>query len=120
MFPYERLDVYKIAFEANQKLYRHLKKDQIIAPFIKNQLGRASLSTMLNIAEGSAKYSIRDRKNYFIIARASAFECASLLCFLYEEGDIPNDLNSDLYSTFDKISIILFTMIRNLESPVTK
>lgn len=54
MFPYEQLEVYKKAYEANQKVYRFLKGNKSIATYIKSQLGRASLSIMLNIAEGSA------------------------------------------------------------------
>src|SRR5258708_37269003 len=116
MFPYEQLEVYKKAFLANQKIYRLLRGNNIIAPYAKNQLGRASLSIMLNIAEGSAKYSVKDRRNFFITARGSVFECASIICFLYDEGEIPEDLKTDFYSSFDEISRILYVMIKNLES----
>jgi four helix bundle protein len=60
-----------------------------LASYVKNQLGRAGLSIMLNIAEGSAKYSSKDRRNYFITARGSVFECCSIVSFLYEKSEIP-------------------------------
>jgi len=47
---------------------------------------------MLHIAEGSAKYSVRDRRNFFIIARASVFECSPIICFLKDEEEISKDL----------------------------
>ena len=56
MFPYEQLEVYKKAYEVNKKVYCLLRENKVIAPYAKNQLGRASLSIMLNIAEGSAKF----------------------------------------------------------------
>jgi four helix bundle protein len=115
MFPYEQLGVYKKAFHINQKMYRLLKGNKTIAPYIKSQLGRASLSTLLNIAEGSAKYTMKDRKNYFITARGSAFECAALVCFLNEEGELDRISRLEFYSAFDEISRILYTMIKNLE-----
>ena len=115
MFPYEQLAVYKKACQANQKIYRLLKDSKIIAPYAKNQLGRASLSIMLNIAEGSAKYSVKDRRNFFVTARGSAFECSSIICFLHGEGEIPDALKNDLYFSFDEISRILYAMIKNLE-----
>jgi four helix bundle protein len=115
MFPYEQLEVYKKAYLANQKTYRLLRGNNIIAPYAKNQLGRASLGIILNIAEGSAKYSVKDRRNFFITARGSVFECSSIVCFLHGEGEIPDDLKNDLYSSFDEISRILYVMIKNLE-----
>jgi len=73
---------------------------------------------MLNIAEGSAKFSERDRKNFHITARGSAFECASLITFLSEEDEITELLASELNLTFEDISRMLYTMIRNLEEKV--
>ncbi len=34
---------------------------------------------MQNITEGSSRFSNKDRKNFLIIARGSAFECAGIL-----------------------------------------
>lgn len=42
-------------------------------------------------AVGTAKFSERDRKNFYVTARGSAFECACLTTFLYEEGEIPRN-----------------------------
>ena len=97
MFPYENLEVYKKAYTANQKVYRLLKSNKSIPGYAKDQLGRASLSILLNIAEGSAKFSNRDRRNFYVTARGSTFECASLVNFLHDEARM------------------LFTMIKNLE-----
>lgn len=117
MFPYEQLEVYKKAYSANQKIYRFLKTNSTTAPYAKNQLGRASLSIMLNIAEGSAKSTAKDRRNFFVIARASAFECATLVNFLSDENEIADELKNELYTAFDETSRILYTMIKNLERP---
>ena len=39
--------------------------------FLVNQLNRAALSISANIAEGNGRFTIRDRKNFFGIARGS-------------------------------------------------
>jgi four helix bundle protein len=44
-------------------------------------VGRANLSIVLNMAEGSANISNRDRRNFMITARGSAFECSSIIEF---------------------------------------
>ena len=59
MFSYENLDVYKKAYETNQKVYRLLKENKTMAPYTKNQRGRASLSIMLNIAKGAQSSATR-------------------------------------------------------------
>lgn len=115
MFPYEQLKVYQKAFRFNSLVYRHVGKNRRIESFIRSQLGRASLSIMLNIAEGSAKVSNKDRKNFFITSRGSTLECFALLSFLQEENLIDSGLKEELFLNLDEISRLLFAMIRNLE-----
>jgi four helix bundle protein len=40
---------------------------------------RATLSVVLNLAEGSGKFGRKDRKNFIVIARASLFESVVIL-----------------------------------------
>jgi len=100
MFAYENLSVYKKAYHLNQQIYRVLKENKAIPRYAKDQLGRASLSIMLNIAEGSAKFSNKDRKNFYSTARGSVFECASLVSFLSDEHEITNELKAELIKTY--------------------
>ena len=115
MFPYENLEVYKKAFSTNQKVYRFLKGNKSIPGYAKDQLGRAAFSIMLNISEGSAKFSNKDRRNFYVTARGSAFESASVINFLYNEEEIQPELRNDLVTALEEISKMLFTMIKNLE-----
>lgn len=115
MFPYESLLVYKKAFDVNKTIHRLLDQNKTIPLYIKNQLGRASLSVILNIAEGSAKLGIRDRRNFYVVARGSVFECSSLLSFLFSTGEITNEVKNTLNTECDEISKMLFAMIRRLE-----
>ena len=115
MFPYEKLEVYKKAYSTNQKVYRHLKGNKNIPAYFRDQLGRATLSIMLNIAEGSAKFSERDRRNFYVTARGSAFECACLATFLHQEGELPEEIFTEINTAYEEISRMLYTMIKNLE-----
>lgn len=116
MFSYQNLEVYKKAFAQNRQVYSFLKTNKSVARYLKDQLGRSSLSIMLNIAEGSGKFSKKDRKKFFIIARGSTFESAAIVEFLYAEGEIPEELKNQLSFGLEEISKILFVMIRNLEA----
>lgn len=115
MFSFEKLEVYNKAYQANQRLYRFLKNDRNIPFYVKNQLGKACLSILLNIAEGSAKFSKKDRRNFFVIARGSAFECSALMSLLHDEGEVEIDFKTELTISFEEISKMLFGMIKNLE-----
>jgi hypothetical protein len=50
MFPYQKLEVYKKSFWINKRVHNLLKKNSKIPSYLKNQLGKASLSIQLNIA----------------------------------------------------------------------
>ncbi len=116
MLYYESLAVYQKALSANQEIYLLIKNNKSIPPYMKNQLGRSSLSIMLNIAEGTAKVTARDRRNFFIIARGSTFESASIIKFLAAENEISEELKHNCYSSFEEISKMLFAMIQKLSN----
>jgi four helix bundle protein len=79
MLDHERLDVYKcsIAFVAQAlKVIDSMPRGQ---GSLVDQLRRASISVPLNIAEGTGKVSVPDRKRFYCIARGSAMECAAII-----------------------------------------
>jgi four helix bundle protein len=47
--------------------------------FLVDQMSRAALSIATNIAEANGRFTIRDRRNFFGIARGSTQECVPLL-----------------------------------------
>lgn len=78
-FDHERLDVYQAALDfaviANELVERLPRGRSHLA----DQLTRASISVVLNIAEGAGKYSKPDKRRYYITAAGSATECAAIL-----------------------------------------
>jgi four helix bundle protein len=81
MFDFQNLEVYKKAklFYISCKKYISSNK---LESYTSNQLGRASLSIPLNIAEGAGKFSNANRRNFFVIARASVYECFAIFDIL--------------------------------------
>lgn len=114
MFDFQKLEVYK-----NAKLF-HISCRKIIEThklpvYTNNQLGRASLSIALNIAEGAGKFSKADRRHFFITARASVYECVAILDILHDELILNDEIFELRLKSADELSRILLTMIRNLE-----
>ena len=82
-FDHEKLDVYQVelSFVA---WATHLLEEIKVAPTgsygeVCDQLDRASLSALLNTAEGNGKRQGRQRAKFFDDARGSAVECAACL-----------------------------------------
>jgi four helix bundle protein len=87
MFDFQKLEVYqktKIFNRETTSLLTEKKFDRIT----NDQLRRASFSIMLNIAEGMSRFSNKDRRNFMVISRGSAFECVAILEYLVENEQI--------------------------------
>jgi four helix bundle protein len=91
-------------------LKAHLHIDRVVA----NQLKRAALSVPLNLAEGSGRFTKPDRKNFYIIARSSVFECVAIFDILKDEGEMGDPVFQALYELAEEMSKMLFAMIQNL------
>ena len=83
VFDAERLDVYKLALDF-QFLASSLGLRQQAT--LRNQLERASVSIVLNIAEGAGRRSPHDKARFYSIARGSATECAAILDLVRRRG----------------------------------
>jgi len=76
---HEKLDVYRLALDFV------VQADAVIEALprgkrhITDQLARASLSIVLNLAEGTGKHTRPEKRRYYLIARGSATESAALL-----------------------------------------
>ena len=113
MFAFESLDVYQKVKSFNSEVLELL--DQItVKSYVRDQLGRASLSIRLNIAEGSSRATKRDKRRFLIIARGSAFECASLIDFLKDKGYIDEKHFKKFYEDLEEISKMLYALIKKL------
>ncbi len=115
MFEFEKLTVYQKAKSFHKAILKMLLENEGINRMTRDQLSRASLSVVLNIAEGTSRFTNPSKKNYYVISRGSAFECVAALDIL-KDTEIISELEYDqLYGRADELSRMLFKMIRNLE-----
>ena len=115
MFDFCKLDVYQKA-KAFCIMVSKLLASGKFDKTTKDQLRRASFSIMLNIAEGSSRFSNRDRKNFMIIARGSAFESAAIMEYLLDTSEIQKDVFEDFTDKLEQISKMLFSLIQHLDT----
>jgi four helix bundle protein len=114
-FDFRNLEVYKKAKEFHLESIKLL---EVIKPtnYEKDQLGRASMSIVLNIAEGSGKFSKPDRRRFYVIARASVFECVAILDLLNDKNKLSQNEFETMLRLADELSRILFKMVANLSN----
>ncbi len=91
-FDHEKLDVYRLQLrfvEWVAGLFEdvHAAKARRVGETI-DQLDRASLSVLLNLAEGNGRRSSQQRVRFFDDARGSATECAARLDALVAKGAV--------------------------------
>ena len=79
MLDYEKLDVYQVSIELLALMVKVLERVPRGNSSLVEQLKRASLSIPLNIAEGTGKTSLADKKRFYSIARGSSMECGAIL-----------------------------------------
>lgn len=112
MFDFEKLIAYQKARDVNKKIQKLLIEKKVSA-FLRDQLYRASISMVINIAEGTGKLSKCDRKNFYVISRGSVFECASLLEMLCDEKILNNQELDNLKNDLEEVSRLLSGLINS-------
>jgi four helix bundle protein len=114
MFDFQKLDVYhkskSFCIEIQKEMHSR-KFDRVT----NDQLRRASFSIMLNIAEGTSRFSNRDRRNFMVVARGSAFECAAILDYLLGVNEIDQEFYQLYADQLVEISRMLFGLIKRFE-----
>lgn len=114
MFDFEKLLVYQKAKSYYHAIQTEVLNSKFIDPVLRNQLKRSASSIVLNIAEGTSRFSNADKRNFYIIARGSVFETVATLDLLKDDGVITAPHYHSLYSPASELSRMLFTLIGKL------
>ena len=76
---HERLEVHQVALEFFDLIDEIVEQLPRGRGHLANQLSRAGLSVVNNIAEGAGKFSPGDKRRYYLTANGSTTECAAML-----------------------------------------
>jgi four helix bundle protein len=113
MFDFEKLEVYKKAKKLNHEVLKFLRENKLLDNYLRDQLKRASISIIINIAEGSGKFSKADKRNFYTISRGSVYECVSLLEIILDESQIEKAQFEYFKKQYEEISKMLLGLIRS-------
>jgi four helix bundle protein len=107
----ERLEVYHLALAFNVMANAFAARSDAV---VRDQLRRASLSCVLNIAEGAGQRSRAQKRNLYGIARGSAMECAAIVDVLRVRGVASRDEAREARAVLVRIVQMLTKLDRSL------
>jgi four helix bundle protein len=118
-FDHEKLDVYQLELGFVAWVATLLKEVRAAGKGLHrevwDQLDRASLSTLLNTAEGNGKQQGRQRAKFFDDARGSAVECAACLDALRAKGFVTDERIADGKTTLARIVGMLTKLVQRFD-----
>ncbi len=116
---FEDIEAWKIAREVTKEIYRVSKNDLFYRDFgLRDQICRASVSIMSNIAEGFERDGNKEFINFLSIAKASSGEVRSQLYVALDQNYISqNDFNLIYNKTLENSRVIsgLMNYLKNTE-----
>ncbi|MFQ5601602.1 MAG: four helix bundle protein [Candidatus Krumholzibacteriia bacterium] len=114
-FDHERLDVYQVAldfFDLADEIVQDLPRGR--GP-LRDQLARASLSIVNNIAEGAGKFSSGDKRRYYLSALGSCTESAAMLDVCLRRSLIADDTHRRGKDLLERIAAMLVKLAKKLQ-----
>ena len=113
---FEDIEAWKEARKIVKRVYRvcsinGFKRDYSLA----DQMRRAAVSIMANIAEGYARNGNREFIRFLFIAKSSAAELQSHLYVAMDQGYIKEDDFKEIYQDLDKIQRMISNFIKYLK-----
>ena len=105
---FEDIEAWKKARELTKQIYKISSSGTFAKDFgLKEQIRRASISIMLNIAEGFARKTDKEFARFLVHSHGSAAEVQSALYVALDQNYITKDEFDSLYSSAEKISKML-------------
>jgi four helix bundle protein len=115
MFDFEQLNVYQKSLKLNDGIFGLLRANPAIDRFLQDQLKRATVSISANIAEGSGRFTLCDRRHFFVISRGSAFESYSLLQIISNQYSLESTSLNRIKLQVEEITKMLFGLINKIK-----
>ena len=113
---FEDLEAWQIARELTNQIYTITKKESICRDFgFVDQIRRAAISIMNNIAEGFERGTNKDFAKYIFIARGSAGEVRSMLYVALDQEYLTGETFKQCHELCIRCSQLCWGLIKHLK-----
>ena len=114
---FEDLEAWQLSRELTNQIYTITKRESICRDFsFVDQIRKAAISIMNNIAEGFERGSNKDFVKFLFIARGSAGEVRSLLYLGLDQADLSNSEFEEGRDLCIRCCQVIWGLIRSLRS----
>ena len=111
---FEQLDAWKTARELVQSIYSIFRREPASRDFgLKDQVQRAAVSAMTNVAEGFERIHAAEKLQFYNIARASCGEVRSLSYVMFDAGYITNSEHESMLERVAQTGRLISGLIRS-------
>ena len=118
---FEDLDCWQQARELTRSIYRLTANGKFARDYgLSDQMRRASVSIMANIAEGFSRKGDKEFAQFLFVAKSSAAELQSHGYVALDQGYIHEADFKGLYETLDHVSRMLSNLIKRLYTRPTQ
>lgn len=115
---FEEIHAWQKAREATRRVYELTANKRFGTDYgLSNQLQRASVSMMANIAEGFGRHSDKEFANFLNMAHGSASETQSHLYVALDLGYIDQECFAKTYALVDEVSRMTLKLAQHLRLP---
>ena len=112
---FEDINAWQKARSVTNLVYSVTKNRSFAQDFgLRDQIRRASVSIMANIAEGFARRSDKDFAHFLNISRSSAAEVQSHLYVALDQEYIDRAAFEEIYDKIEETSRMIFALVRHL------
>jgi len=120
-FDFEELESYQKAFRWNRDVFRRsLKFRRLLQSSLGDQLRRAALSILTNIAEGSGQESKRQKKQHYKYSYNSARECVPILALACSLEALTEDDHQSLRKELVGVIQMVAKLVKSVDKPKAK
>jgi four helix bundle protein len=116
MFDFEKLEVYQVTKAQNIDVLKFLlQRHGLNEDFVRNWKD-ASMGTVLNLAESTARMTHAEKKQYLTMARGNINACVALMELAKELEWLENEAYERFYSRYEQMSKMMLGMIRSFSN----
>jgi four helix bundle protein len=118
MFDFEKLEVYQVTKAQNVDVLRFLMQHAEINNDFAAQWKEASMGTVINLAESTARMTHPEKKHFLTIARGNINSCVALMELGKEMNWVDLATYEQFYGRYEQMSKMMLGMIRSFSGEV--
>ncbi|MDQ3802120.1 MAG: four helix bundle protein [Acidobacteriota bacterium] len=116
---FEEIQAWQKARKATKLIYEITSDGRLAKDFgLRDQIRRASVSIMANIAEGQGRNSDKEFANFLNIAHGSIAETQSHLYIALDLGYLNPDNFTQIYNLLDEVARMTMSLMKHLRNAI--